>query len=89
MHTTMQQRVEDLAALRERTVLATADFYAKLGRPAPAEGPNYKAVAKGNAWHIVEVKTGKTRCFCFSYKAALRFVDALEAAATRKLVGRQ
>lgn len=89
MHPTMQQRVDGLAAMRERTMLATADFYAKIGRPAPIEGPHYKAVAKGNAWHIVEVKTGKTRCFCFSYKAALRFVDALETAATRKLVGRQ
>ncbi|KJK17142.1 hypothetical protein [Pseudomonas sp. 2(2015)] len=89
MHPTMQQRVEGLAALRERTVLATADFYAKIWRPAPAEGPHYKAVAKCNAWHIVEVKTGKTRCFCFSYKAAIRFVDVLEAAATRKLVGLQ
>ncbi|MFK0090680.1 hypothetical protein ACIQUS_25740 [Pseudomonas sp. NPDC090755] len=89
MHPAMQQRVDGLAALRERTILATADFYAKIGRPAPAAGPRYKAMAKGNAWHIVDVETGKTRCFCFSYKAAVRFVDALEAAADRKLVGRQ
>ncbi|MFJ2548570.1 hypothetical protein ACIOVF_19150 [Pseudomonas sp. NPDC087612] len=89
MHPAMQQRVDGLAALRERTILATADFYAKIGLPAPATEPRYKAVAKGKAWHIVDVETGKTRCFCFTYKAALRFVDALEAAATRKLVGRQ
>lgn len=89
MHPAMQQRVDGLAALRERTILATADFYAKIGQPAPPAGPHFKAVAKGKAWHIIDVGTGKTRCFCFTYKAALRFVDALEAAATRKLVGRQ
>lgn len=89
MHPAIQQRVDGLAALRERTTLATADFYAKIGRPTPAAGPNFKAVAKGKAWHIVEVATGKTRCFCFTYKAAMRFVDALEAAAGRKLIGRE
>lgn len=87
MHPAMQQRVDGLAALRERTILATADFYAKIGLPAPAAEPRYKAVAKGKAWHIVDMETGKTRCFCFTYKAAMRFVAALEAATTRKLLG--
>lgn len=89
MHQLLLQCIDGLAAMRARTNLATADFYAKIGQPAPPARPRFKAVAKGKAWHIIEVGTGKTLCFCFSYKAALRFVDALEAAATRKLAGRQ
>ncbi|MNJ65098.1 hypothetical protein D3C77_610910 [compost metagenome] len=89
MHPAFQQRIAEVADLLERTKVARAEAKAKIGRPTPVTGPQYKAVAKGDAWHIVDVETGKTRCFCFSYKAAIRFVDALEAAATRKLVGRQ
>ncbi|MEE1866903.1 MULTISPECIES: hypothetical protein [Pseudomonas] len=89
MHPAMQQRVDGLAALRERSVLVTADFYAKIGRPAPAQQIRYQVVTKAKAYHIVELATGKTKGFCFSYRAAVNFAQALEAAATRKLVGRQ
>lgn len=89
MHPAMQQRVDGLAALRDRTILATADFYAKIGRPAPSPAPRYQAVTKGKMWHVIDRSTGKTCGFCGSYRAAQFFVDAMEAAATRKLVGRQ
>lgn len=89
MHPAMQQHVDGLAALRERSVLATADFYAKIGRPAQVQHIRYQVVTKAKAYHIVELATGKTKGFCFSYRAAVNFAQALEAAATRKLVGRQ
>ncbi|MBA1200498.1 hypothetical protein G7009_01600 [Pseudomonas capeferrum] len=89
MHPAMQQRVDGLAVLRERTILATADFYAKIGRPAPAPGPRFQAVTKGRMWHIIDRTTGKTCGFCGSYVAAQHFVQAMEAAAGRKLIGRQ
>lgn len=89
MHPAIQQRVEGLSALRERSILATADFYAKIGRSAPEAAPRFQAVNKGNMWHIVDRSTDKTCGFCGSYLAAQQFVDAMEAAATRKLVGRQ
>ncbi|SNB63592.1 hypothetical protein SAMN02745900_01177 [Pseudomonas sp. URIL14HWK12:I8] len=79
MHPTMQQRVHGLADMRARSAMATVEFYAKIGRPAPPPGPRFRAIAKGKAWHIIEVATGKTKGFCFSHQAAMKFVDAMEA----------
>ena len=84
MHHAMQQRVDGLAALRARSLMATAEFYELIGRPTPAPEPLFQAVAKGKAWHIIEIATGKTKGFCFSYKAAIVFVDAMEAGAAKK-----
>ncbi|MBF4207482.1 hypothetical protein EI533_07055 [Pseudomonas donghuensis] len=89
MHPAMQARVDGLADLRARATLATADFCALTGRPAPALKIRYQVVTKAKAYHIVEVGTGKTKGFCFSYRAAVNFAQAMEAAADRKLVGRQ
>lgn len=84
MHPSMQKRVDGLADMRARSVMATAEFYEKISRPAPQPGPLYQAVAKGKAWHVVEIASGKTKGFCFSHKAAMRFVDAMEAGAASK-----
>lgn len=89
MHHSMQQRVDGLAALRARSLMATAEFYELIGRPAPPPCPLYGAVTKGNAWHIIEIATGKTKGFCFSYKAAMVFVDAMEAGAVTKRGARE
>ncbi|ATR83032.1 hypothetical protein CS390_10960 [Pseudomonas sp. HLS-6] len=89
MHPAMQERVEGLAALRLRAHLATTDFYAMIGRPAPVQRVRYQVVTKGKAYHVVELATGKTKGFCFSYKAAMVFVEAMETATDQKLVPRQ
>ncbi|WP_327440248.1 hypothetical protein [Pseudomonas donghuensis] len=89
MHPVLQHRVDGLAALRARATLATADFCALTGRQAPAQKIRYQVVTKGKAYHIIEAATGKTKGFCFSYRAAVNFAQAMEAAADRKLVGRQ
>lgn len=79
MHHSMQQRVDGLAALRTRSLIATAEFYELIGRPAPVPRPIFQAVAKGKAWHIIEISTGNTKGFRFSYRAAIHFLDTLEA----------
>ena len=84
MHHSMQQRVDGLAALRARSLMATAEFYELIGRPTPTAKPLFQAVAKGKAWHIIEIATGKTKGFCFSLKAAMVFVNAMEVGATTK-----
>ncbi|PZW76631.1 hypothetical protein DFS21_11083 [Pseudomonas sp. 2848] len=84
MHPAIRERRQGLEALRARSVIATVELYEMIGRPAPAPGPLYKAVTKGNAWHIIEIATGKTKGFCFSHKAAMVFVDAMEAGAATK-----
>lgn len=84
MHPAMQQRVEGLNALRARATLATADFYAMIGKEPPAMSVRYQVVTKGEcAYHIVELVTGKTRGFRFSYKAAVDYAQQLEAKADR------
>lgn len=88
MNQAMRESVDGLVCLCARASRATADFYARIGQPAPARGPRFEAVKKGKAWHIVELATGKTRDFCFTPQAAARFVEAMEAASNRKLVGR-
>ncbi|ATB63304.1 hypothetical protein [Pseudomonas mosselii] len=87
MHHSMQQRVDGLAALRARSLLATTEFYELIGRPAPTPEPLFQAVAKGKAWHIIEVATGKTKRFCFSHRAAIRLIEAMEAG-KRTLISR-
>ncbi|WP_099431084.1 hypothetical protein [Pseudomonas mosselii] len=84
MHPAIRERRQGLEALRARSVIATVELYEMIGRPAPVPGPLFQAVAKGKAWHIIEVATGKTKGFCFSYKAAMVFVDAMEAGAASK-----
>lgn len=89
MHPSMQQRVLGLADMRARSVMATAEFYEMIGRPAPPPGPRFQAIAKGKAWHIIEIATGKTKGFCFSHQAAMKFMDAMEAGAASKQGGLQ
>ena len=79
MHHPMQQRVDGLAALRARSQIATAELYELIGRPAPTPEPLFQAVAKGKAWHIIEIASGKTKGFCFSHRAAMLFLDSMEA----------
>ncbi|MCU7282681.1 hypothetical protein OC926_22790 [Pseudomonas peradeniyensis] len=79
MQHSMQQRVDGLAALRARSLMAAAEFYELIGRTAPAPEPLFQAVAKGKAWHIIEISTGKTKRFCFSHRAAMRLIEAMEA----------
>lgn len=82
MHHSMQQRVDSLAALHARSLMAQAEFYHLIGRPVPPPEPLFRAVAKGKAWHIIEGATGKTKGFRFTHRAAMRFIDAMETGAT-------
>ncbi|MBC3410727.1 hypothetical protein HU720_05370 [Pseudomonas sp. SWRI51] len=84
MHPRLQERAAVLADMRARTFIATTEFYEKIGRPAPPQGPRFQAVAKGKAWHVIEISTGLTKGFCFSHRAAMRFVDAMEAGVASK-----
>lgn len=89
MHPAMQMRVDGLAAMRARTCLPPVDLHAILGVQAPDCAAKFQIITKGKAFHIVERSTGKTKGFCFSYRAAVNFAEAMEVASERKLVGRQ
>ncbi|MEG0860233.1 MAG: hypothetical protein RSG92_17515 [Pseudomonas sp.] len=85
MHPAFQQKIAVLAALLERSKAVRAEAHAKIGHSAPL----FQAVSNGSTWDVIEIATGATKGFAYKYPAAMQFVDAMEAAATRKLVGRQ
>ena len=83
MHPSMQERVDGLQALRLRNVIATAEFYSRIGKEPPVQKIRYQVVPKGEkAYHIVELVTGKVRGFRFSYKEAVNYAQELESRAS-------
>lgn len=85
MHPAFEQKLAVLAALLERSKSARTEAHAKVGQQAP----RYQASGKGGTWDVVEIATGAVQGFAFSYRAALRFVDAMEAGAASKPGTRQ
>ena len=81
MHPSIQQRVDGVAALRIRSNIATAAFYALIGKEQPVQEVRFQVVTKGNAYHIVERSTGLTKGFRWTWKEAVNFAQVLEARA--------
>jgi hypothetical protein len=81
MHQLLQQRVDGVAALRARASIATAAFYAMIGKDQPVQEIRYQVVTKGNAYHIVERSTGLTKGFRWTWKEAVNLAQVLEARA--------
>ncbi|WP_282373699.1 hypothetical protein [Pseudomonas sp. PS02290] len=82
MHQLIQQKRDTLTAIRARAHLATAELYAMIGKEPPAQKIRYQVSAKSaNAWHIVEITSGKVVGFRFSYKAASNYAQQLESRA--------
>lgn len=82
MHPSIQQRVDGVAALHVRSTIATAEFYAMIGKEPPVQKIRYQVVPKGEqAYHIVELATNKVRGFRFSYKEAVNYAQQLESRA--------
>lgn len=81
MHPSIQQRVDGVAALHIRSTIATAAFYALIGKEPPVQEIRYQVKTKGNAYHIVERATGLTKGFRWTWKEAINFAQQLEARA--------
>jgi len=81
MHQLLQQRVDGVAALRARASIAPAAFYALIGKDQPVQEIRYQVQTKGNAYHIVELSTGLTKGFRWTWKAAINLAQVLEARA--------
>lgn len=77
MHPAFEQKLAVLAVLLERSKSVRAEAHAKVSQTAP----RYQACGKGATWQIVEIASGAIQGFAYSYRAALRFVNAMEAAA--------
>ncbi|ANI02889.1 hypothetical protein A210_09725 [Pseudomonas putida SJTE-1] len=89
MQTAVHKAFEDkrmiLAALLQRSQEARNEAYARIAQGAP----RYQASGKGGTWDVVEIATGAKQGFAYSYRTAMRFVDAMEAGAASKQGGMQ
>ena len=81
MHPSMQQRNAGLSALRVRASIATTALYAMIGKDQPVQKIRYQVQTKGNAYHIVELSTGLTKGFRWTWKEAVNYAQVLEARA--------
>ncbi|KAA6167204.1 hypothetical protein [Pseudomonas veronii] len=81
MHASIQQRVDGVAALHVRSRIATAEFYAMIGKDQPVQQIRFQIKNVGNAYHIVERATGKVKGFRWTWKEASDFAQTLESRA--------
>ncbi len=81
MHASVQQRVDGVAALRVRSRIATAEFYALIGKEQPVQQIRFQVINRGNAYHIVERSTCKVKGFRWTWKEASNFAQELESRA--------
>ena len=81
MHASIQQRVDGVAALHVRSRIATAEFYAMIGKDQPVQQIRFQIKNVGNAYHIVERATGKVKGFRWTWKEASDFAKTLESRA--------
>ncbi|MGU9856214.1 hypothetical protein [Pseudomonas sp. LF245] len=81
MHASIKQRVDGVAALRIRSRIATAEFYALIGKEQPVQQIRFQIKTVGNAYHIVELATGKVKGFRWKWKDASNFAQELESRA--------
>ncbi|MFJ3153526.1 hypothetical protein ACIPIX_05175 [Pseudomonas protegens] len=78
----MQARIDGMNALRIRANVAIAAFYGMINKPAPERAVRYQVVNKGvNAYHVIEIETGRVKGFRFSWRAAINLAQVLEARA--------
>ena len=79
MHQRIQARREIVAALHERSVLATAEFYKKVGRAMPVIKFRLQVKPAGrDFFHVVDSQTGKVMGFRRDHNAACAFARKLE-----------
>jgi hypothetical protein len=79
MHPQLQERLDGLNAIRARTHLATAEFYAMIGKEQPPQPVRFQVVAKGkHAFHIVDRTTDKVHGFRFDHGRAVAYAQVLE-----------
>ncbi|PKA72576.1 hypothetical protein ATI02_5647 [Pseudomonas baetica] len=87
MHPLMQQRREVLDALLIRTHAARGEFARLAGLAASDKKVRFQVKSVGNAYHIVDLVTGKTKAFRFNYQVALNMAIAFEKQANRLAEG--
>lgn len=79
MHPAIQQRIDVLAALRERSNMATADFYRLANQTRPARTPRFQVMPSGRGLFIVaERASGKVKGWRREHLEACALAKELE-----------
>lgn len=86
-HPLMRQRQDVLNALFVRTHAARGEFARLAGVAAPDKKVRFQVKSVGNAYHIVDLVTGKTKAFRFNYQVAVNMAIAFEKQANRLAEG--
>lgn len=84
MHPAFEQKLAVLAALLERSKSARQKHTQRLASQLRVT----RRLVRED-WDVVEIATGAKQGFAYSYRTAMRFVDAMEAGAASKQGGVQ
>ncbi|WP_223504649.1 hypothetical protein [Pseudomonas sp. BF-R-24] len=89
MHPMIQQRRDVLGVLMIRTQAARGEFARLAGMAMPEKQVRFQVKTVGKAYHIVDLVTGKTKAFRWTYQAAIDMAIQLENQASRLPGGAQ
>lgn len=78
MHPLIQQRVDVLNALRQRTTMATADFFRLANTSRPVQPPRFYVEPTGmHMFHVIDRFGGKVKGWRREHLDACRLADSL------------
>jgi hypothetical protein len=85
----IQQRRDVLGVLMIRTQAARGEFARLAGMAMPEKQVRFQVKTVGKAYHIVDLVTGKTKAFRWTYQAAVDIAIQFENQANRLPGGAQ
>lgn len=89
MHPMIQQRRDVLGTMLIRSAAARGEFARLANVTLPAKPVRFQVRTVGKAYHIVDLITGKTKAFRWTYAAAVDMAKQFEAQAARRPGGAQ
>lgn len=87
MHPLIQQRRDVLNALLIRTYEARETFARLANLVMPEKKVRFQVKTVGKAYHVIDLATGKTKAFRWTYKAALDMAMQFEEKANQPAEG--
>ena len=89
MHPSFQERIDELGVLLQKTHAARIEFFSRVDQVMQPKKVRYQVKAVGEAYHVVDLSSGKTKAFRWTYKAAMDIAMQFEDKANRLPGGAQ
>jgi hypothetical protein len=89
MHPSFQERIDELGVLLQKTNAARIDFFTRVDVIMPPKKVRFQVKAVGEAYHVIDLSTDKTKAFRWTYKAALEMAMQFEEKANRPAGAKQ